>query len=80
MEPVSSQAPPLPINSPFKFLFFKYFFRRSVISNSPLFDGFSFFEYSTTLLSKKYKPVIAKFEIFFLVFRLYLKSYFFYLP
>ena len=35
-------------------------FKRSVISNSPLFEGFNFFAYLTTSLSKKYRPVIAK--------------------
>ena len=32
----------------------------SVISNSFLDDGFNFDAYFTTLLSKKYKPVIAR--------------------
>ncbi len=51
--PVSSHALPLPINSTLSFLIFKYFFIKSTISNSFLFDGFSFFEKLTTFLSKK---------------------------
>ena len=42
----------------------------STISNSPLFDGLSFFEKFTTLLSKKYKPVTANFDLLFLGFSL----------
>ena len=34
----------------------------SVISSSPLFDGWTCFANSITLLSKKYSPVTAKFE------------------
>ena len=48
-----------------KLFFFLYSFIKSIISNSPLFEGFSLFEYSTTFLSKKYNPVIALFEIYF---------------
>ena len=59
MDPVSSQAPPLPKNSAFNLLFFLYFFNRSTISNSFLFEGFKFFAYLITLLSKKYNPVTA---------------------
>ena len=66
--PVSSQAPPLPINSKFSFLIFKYFFNISTISNSPLFEGFNVFAILITLLSKKYRPVIAKFDFGYLGF------------
>ena len=68
MDPVSNQAPPLPINSADNFLSFKYLFNKSTISISPLFDGLSCFANLQTFLSKKYKPVIAKSEINFLGF------------
>ena len=68
MEPVSSQAPPLPIKSAVNCFLVLYKFSKSTISTSPLFDGFNFFAKLTTLLSKKYSPVIAKSEKNFLVF------------
>ena len=68
MEPVSNQAPPLPINSAESFLFFLYLDSKSIISNSPLFEGLRSLLNSTTLLSKKYKPVTAKFDLEFFGF------------
>ena len=43
-------------------------FKRSIISNSPLFEGFNFLDNSITLLSKKYQPVTAKLDLVFLGF------------
>ena len=45
-----------------------YSFNKSTISNSFLFEGLSFSAYFTTLLSKKYNPVIAKFVLGFFGF------------
>ena len=45
-----------------------YLFNKSVISNSFLFEGLSNLLNLTTLLSKKYKPVIAKLEFVFFGF------------
>ena len=42
----------------------------SVISNSPLLEGFNFLEYLITLLSKKYNPVIARLDKNFFGFSL----------
>ena len=75
---MSSQAPPRPIISASSLFFDLYKFRRSVISISPLLEGFNFFESSTTLLSKKYKPVTAKSETNFFGFSLIRVILFFY--
>ena len=45
-------------------------FKISTISNSLRFEGFNFLLNSTTLLSKKYNPVIARFEKDFFGFSL----------
>ena len=68
IEPVSSQAPPLPIISAVNLLFFLYLLNRSTISNSFLFDGLKDLQKFTTLLSKKYKPVTARLEFVLLGF------------
>jgi len=49
-------------------LIFKYCFSKSTISNSFLLEGLSFLEKFTAFLSKKYRPVIAKFDLFFFGF------------
>ena len=46
--PVSSHATPLLNNSTCNEFLFKYKLFKSVISNSPLFDGLSVFDNSTT--------------------------------
>ena len=53
MEPVSSHAPPLPINSAVSLFFILYLFNKSIISNSFLADGFKDLLNFITLLSKK---------------------------
>ena len=70
MDPVSSHAPPRPIYSAVNLFFRLYLFSKSVISNSFLLDGFKVFARLITLLSKKYKPVIAKSDINFFGFSL----------
>ena len=49
--PVSTQAKPLPNVSTYNFFFFKYTLFKSVISNSPLLEGFKVDAISTTSLS-----------------------------
>jgi hypothetical protein len=68
MDPVSSHAPPLPRNSALSFFFFLYLFNKSTISNSFLLEGLKVLLKFTTLLSKKYKPVTAKFDLEFFGF------------
>ena len=68
MLPASSQVPPRPKNSALNLLLFLYLFNKSVISNSFLLEGLSDLLYLTTLLSKKYKPVIARLDIVYFGF------------
>ena len=68
IDPVSSQAPPLPIISADSLLVFLYLFKRSTISSSFLLDGFNVLQKLTTLSSKKYNPVTARLEFVFLGF------------
>ena len=56
---------------------FKYLFNKSVISSSPLFEGFNFILKSKTLLSKKYNPVTAKFDLGFFGFSIIFNTLFF---
>ena len=53
-----------------KLLDFLYLFNKSIISISFLDDGFNCLENLTTLLSKKYKPVIARSDTNFFGFSL----------
>ena len=55
---------------PLIYFFFLYLFNKSTISNSFLFEGLSDLLICITLLSKKYKPVIAKFDFEFFGFSL----------
>ena len=53
IEPVSNQAPPLPIISALNFFLFLYLFNKSTISISFLLEGFNDLLKFITLLSKK---------------------------